>query len=524
MANYLRTLRPDEDEEQQMRPFIPSPSTNDPTTKLGLTLQNAGGSLLRPVVAPPGPEPTPVSLPPIGSKIGLATPQNGGQSNASTSAMAAPAVAGLDTPVPTPFYRPIGPISMRSTQDQNRIDDFRTKGSGVDQFAKNHKYLGIAARVGDVLGTVLAPRVAAAIPGTTLHHDQLLEQQEQYQARDLAAEKAQADTEESQARAAALPIQAQADADKAKAALEGPPKTDFELWAKQNPNAPVSDWVKLQEQKNGDATPFKDWRKNNPNAPLSQFFDLQQQSKPDTTAQADAQYRDIEKRLALGQPVSEEDKAAARAYEHQKTLGPVASSSAADVRQLRQQNFQNTRDARKEIQDAEKTYRQAKDAGDALNGFIELAQSGNKEAAATVPLEGTLRIVTSQGVKRINRTEVEGIEGAGSLFDQIQGKIGKLKEGQPIPPDLLNDMAALNRMLTHNAYHQYSDHYDQARDLYEPAGVDFGKIRKLSGPDDVTKLPDGVPSGATHVYRDPNTHQVVGYALGGQYHALKGVQ
>jgi hypothetical protein len=165
--------------------------------------------------------------------------------------------------------------------------------------------------------------------------------------------------------------------------------------------------------------------------------------------------------------------------------------SAAPKVQIQQgqQNFALAKEARGQINDAEKTYRNAKEAGDALDGFIQLAQSGNKEAAATVPLEGTLRIVTSQGVKRINRTEVQGVEGAGSLFDMIQAKVGKLTSGQPVPPDLLEDFKALNSMLTNKAYQQYSDHYDQARDLYEPEGVDFGKIKKLAAP--------GGPSGAS---------------------------
>jgi hypothetical protein len=85
-------------------------------------------------------------------------------------------------------------------------------------------------------------------------------------------------------------------------------------------------------------------------------------------------------------------------------------------------------------------------------------------------------------VKRINRTEVEGIEGAGSVFDRIQAKIGKWTQGQPIPPDLLNDFDELNKTLTNSGYRNYSDAYDQARDLYEPAGVDFKKIHKIAPP------------------------------------------
>jgi hypothetical protein len=90
-----------------------------------------------------------------------------------------------------------------------------------------------------------------------------------------------------------------------------------------------------------------------------------------------------------------------------------------------------------------------------------------------------LDITTSQGVKRINKNELEGIGGAGSLFDQIAGKVGKLAAGQPVPSDVLQDFKALAGILKQNSYQTYSDAYDQTRALYEPQGVNFSKIHKL---------------------------------------------
>jgi hypothetical protein len=131
------------------------------------------------------------------------------------------------------------------------------------------------------------------------------------------------------------------------------------------------------------------------------------------------------------------------------------------------------------IMKAQGDYRKAAEAQRALTSFVDAANSGNKVTAAAVPLEGTLDITTSQGVKRINKNELEGIGGAGSLFDQIAGKVGKLAAGQPVPSDVLQDFKALAGILKQNSYQTYSDAYDQTRALYEPQGVNFSKIHKL---------------------------------------------
>jgi hypothetical protein len=59
---------------------------------------------------------------------------------------------------------------------QSELNRLETTGSGVSQIG-NPVLRGIA-RVGDVLGSVFAPRIAGAIPGTTMHHNQLVTQQE----------------------------------------------------------------------------------------------------------------------------------------------------------------------------------------------------------------------------------------------------------------------------------------------------------------------------------------------------------
>lgn len=229
-------------------------------------------------------------------------------------------------------------------------------------------------------------------------------------------------------------------------------------------------------------TPFGAWQAQNPSGRVDDWLKLEQSNKAPAGSVEDEGYRQITSALTQGQPVSLADQSWAHAYERQKTLGPAASASAADARLSRQQQFQIDKEARGQINAAEKQYRQAKESADALGDFIDLASKGNKIAGAAVPLEGTLEIVTSQGVKRINRTEVEGIEGAGSLFDRIQSKVGKWVKGQPMPADLLRDFKALNDTMRRNSYRTYSDAYDQAKDTYSAYGTDFNKIKKLPTP------------------------------------------
>lgn len=115
---------------------------------------------------------------------------------------------------------------------------------------------------------------------------------------------------------------------------------------------------------------------------------------------------------------------------------------------------------------AEATFHQAHQSAEDLRNFISMAQAGNKVTAQAIPLEGTLAIVTSQGVKRINRTEVEQNQAAGSLFDNIMGRVGKLGSGQPVPPDLLRDWAKLADMMERTSYDTYKSTFDSAKKRY----------------------------------------------------------
>jgi hypothetical protein len=179
--------------------------------------------------------------------------------------------------------------------------------------------------------------------------------------------------------------------------------------------------------------------------------------------------------------------------EFRKTMAAMAVSNRRDP-----EAFQEKERGRGLLDKAETEYRKASSHADALASFIEAAKAGNKVAASAQALEGTLSIVTSQGVTRINRTELGTTEGAGSLWDRITGKIDKWKEGQPIPPDVQKGFIELAGLLKKNSYDTYLQAHKSAVKRYglegeEPlpnpggeTGSGTEKTVAMKGPDGTT--------------------------------------
>lgn len=92
------------------------------------------------------------------------------------------------------------PPPTQTQKDQQRRSDLINSGSGVDQI--NNPLLRGIARAGDIAASVFAPRVAAALPGTTLHHNMMVDQATNNVAKDQAEEAGAAKTQQEQALAA----------------------------------------------------------------------------------------------------------------------------------------------------------------------------------------------------------------------------------------------------------------------------------------------------------------------------------
>ena len=76
-------------------------------------------------------------------------------------------------------------------------------------------------------------------------------------------------------------------------------------------------------------------------------------------------------------------------------------------------------------------------------------------------------LVTSEGIKRINTTELQTIQGAGSLLERIKGEVSGLTAGQPLSPKVQADLfTQLSNLLEKSAYSKYSTGFDQTLKRY----------------------------------------------------------
>jgi hypothetical protein len=170
---------------------------------------------------------------------------------------------------------PVMPLITRTpTQtetDQTQRNHLISSGDGISQI-KNPLLRGVA-RAADIAGSVFAPGLAMAIPGTMLHHNYLVNQATRNVAADQAQDQATANTADSEAQTkqrtaetaqalattAALPTE-QADKHNLTDAQIGnitseayqrehPIATnEFQLWRQQNPSGTAEDFQKLQSK------------------------------------------------------------------------------------------------------------------------------------------------------------------------------------------------------------------------------------------------------------------------------------
>lgn len=163
----------------------------------------------------------------------------------------------------------------------------------------------------------------------------------------------------------------------------------------------------------------------------------------------------------------------------------AATIAAQIAQQGRTQTFTEQQAGRAELTNKiEQPYLDAREKADTLKNAVTLAQNGNKEAANVQGLLATLGLVTSEGVKRINTTELDQVAGAGSLFDKIKARAGAIVAGQPIPNDLQKDLIQLSSMLEQSARKKYEQGFNQVQQRY-----------KLT--DEVQLPPSGAPDKGT---------------------------
>ncbi len=223
---------------------------------------------------------------------------------------------------------------------------------------------------------------------------------------------------------------------------------------------------------------------------------------PEITGPAlDNQAQALYAKKAGGQSLTPEEAATLTGYEDRKRVVSDPAQLAATARQTntiaqqtaqqkRAQDFTEAQAARKEIADKiEQPYLDAQEKMNTLRDVVDAANGGNMEAASLTPLLATLGVVTSEGVKRINATEVQQVQGAGSLLDSIKGRWGKVVHGQPMDAQLQNDTLKLADMLEANAHKKYLAGLNATKTRYKDNPI-VAAEEPLPGPEPAQESPE----------------------------------
>ena len=101
-------------------------------------------------------------------------------------------------------------------------------------------------------------------------------------------------------------------------------------------------------------------------------------------------------------------------------------------------------------------YAQAKSVSDRLQAMMDAAKKGNVVSYQLIPEEGALQVTTSQGVHRINMAEIQNY-GGGSLWQRLEGHIGKTLTGESIPSSVLKDMEEMQKIQSEGSRTKYEN-------------------------------------------------------------------
>ena len=105
---------------------------------------------------------------------------------------------------------------------------------------------------------------------------------------------------------------------------------------------------------------------------------------------------------------------------------------------------------------ADADYSQAQSVSQRLQAMMTATKQGNVVSYQLLPEEGALQVTTSQGVHRINMAEIQNY-GGGSLWQKLQGHIGKALTGESIPSSVLDDMADMQKIQAEGSQKKYEN-------------------------------------------------------------------
>src|SRR6185437_3673527 len=227
-----------------IQPAQPIPSTSE---TLGIP-NMLGGSKM-----PSGiPATSPSIFGPSSTSLGRPTPAESHAAGRQEFASGMPSITAK--PFTSDYYQ--------QQQEKNAYEKAHPWGSDISAHPGTLGKIGhVLGEIGNVAGDVLAPRAMSLIPGTQLNREVQERQNEQgfekAQAENTAQQDAAARTTEAATGEKRLPIEQEtADVEKYKAENRTP-TTGFQQWRLQNPNAPVDNWLKLQNANKPPTNPFE---------------------------------------------------------------------------------------------------------------------------------------------------------------------------------------------------------------------------------------------------------------------------
>lgn len=396
-----------------------------------------------------------------------------------------PAVGPQAMSIPAPSMSsglPPVQVNPQRGRDEAELDRLKNSPSGISQI--HNPVLRTIARVGDIAGTALFPGVTAQIPGTELHHQQLLNRAQGNVNQDIAGANKEAETSEAQARAEALAHP--------KKSVE---EQVIEEYGRQHPESqtPIGDAVEhytdltnksggkdevanpqagyaraIADALKNNRDPEKDphvlaWRgaieatqkESQPNEKSEDIKDILEANKwPNDAAHREMARAQIAKRAPSAKV--EIDTGAAR------------GSNAALANVPPHLIAQATSAAEKAALDRA----QSKMVSENIAAIMDAAHKGNVVSYQLLPQEGALQVTTTQGVHRINMAEIQNY-GGGSAWQNLQGHIGKAMTGKSIPSSVLGDMAEIQDVYRRGAESKYRD---SIRSINQNYGANFQPV------------------------------------------------
>lgn len=157
-------------------------------------------------------------------------------------------------------------------------------------------------------------------------------------------------------------------------------------------------------------------------------------------------------------------------------------------------------------------FAQAASVSQRLAAMMDAAKKGNVVSYQLLPEEGALQVTTSQGVHRINMAEIQNY-GGGSLWQDLQGHIGKALTGKSIPDSVLSDMSEMQKVQQEGAQSKYENTLKTINQAY---GSKFEPVKMESKT--TPAAPQHVPGGKAQGL----TEGATGKGTDGKNYVVKG--